>query len=71
MERIYRPEPGGVPRDVPALHRAAGGVLAGAVADTVSPVGLSAEAANVVGGAGELSLGNAGHVVNAEVLSEG
>jgi len=45
--------------------------LAGAVADAVSPVGLSAEAANVVGGAGELSLGNAGHVVNAEVLSEG
>jgi hypothetical protein len=41
--------------------------LAGAVADAVSPVGLSAEAANVVGGAGELSLGNAGHVVNAEV----
>lgn len=41
--------------------------LAGAVADTISPVGLSAEAANVVGWAGELSLGNAGHVVNAEI----
>ena len=45
--------------------------LARAVEDAVSPVGLSAEAANVVGAAGELSLGNAGHVVNAEVLSEG
>ena len=45
--------------------------LARAVADTIGPVGLGAEAANVVGGAGELSLGNAGHVVDAEVLSDG
>lgn len=43
--------------------------LGRAVADTVSPVGLGAEASSVTGGAGELGVGDAGHVVSAELLS--
>ena len=41
--------------------------LSRAVADAVSPVGLTAEAADVTGGAAELGVGNAGHVVGAEL----
>lgn len=42
--------------------------LGRAVADAVGPVGLGAEAANVTGTAAELGVGNASHVVSAQLL---
>ena len=51
-----------------SLLRGAG--LGRAVADTVGPVGLGAEAANVTGGAAVLSVGDAGHVVGAHLLRD-
>jgi hypothetical protein len=46
------------------LHGVAG--LLSAVADTVGPVGLTAEAGEVVSSALEVGLGNGGHVVDAQ-----
>ena len=42
--------------------------LAGAVADTVGPVGLGAEAGRVAGSAAELGVGNQVHVVDTHLL---
>ena len=47
-----------------------GAGLGSAVPDTVGPVGLGAEAANVTGGAAVLGVGDAGHVVGAHLLRE-
>ncbi len=45
-----------------------GASLARAVANAVGPVGLRAEAGNVASSAAELSVGNAVHVVDAQLL---
>lgn len=44
--------------------------LAGAVADTVGPVGLAAEAGSVASGATKLSVGDQVHVVDTHLLEE-
>lgn len=43
--------------------------LSRAVADTICPVGLAAEAADITSSAAELSVGDTGHVVGAQLLS--
>jgi hypothetical protein len=65
-EQLTLADAGGVANSGSRLLGTAG--LLGAVTDTVSPVGLGAEAALVILSALELGLGNGGHVANAELL---
>lgn len=44
-----------------------GAGLGGAVANAIGPVGLGAETAHVAGGAAELGVGDASHVVGAQL----
>lgn len=60
-------EPSGVADGLRRLLTRAG--LAGAVTDTVGPVGLSAEASSVASGAAELGVGNDVHVVDTHLLN--
>lgn len=47
-----------------------GASLAGAVANTVGPVGLSAEASSIASSATKLGVGNRVHVVDTHLLKE-
>lgn len=64
--RLTLAETGGVANGLSGLLARAG--LAGAVADTVGPVGLSAEAGSVAGSAAELGVGDDVHVVDTHLL---